>query len=474
MERYIDNLKQKGATIQNSNSSVAEKREILDGRNPCVICCVTLGKELHAGHLFLLTIGEQMRSGLKATLPLTLINNNTGPRAAAALSTFTEQGNFSLDEACVFLDQSLARKEEVVEAYRNRNDKSPLLDKAMSALSSGRYDIFSKVASETLSLLQRSGFTTQIISESKLLTLGIEGARNSSPEWANTGFVPFSDSKRVVVIEKAGNLTATGASLASTIGIAKLTKSDFILNVDSMPDSADATFVFSFLSESSSGLQIPGAGIGFDGKIASGTKGEAFTISEILELFLKERPNGNLKNATLFFTLTQPVSLPKVDNLNLKESFYDFKDNESLLKALIKSSDEYGFFIQTVGSTLEELQKKISDFSSTENKQSILFLKFLSQKSNSLFTTSLKKVVDSAKKITPISSPDEINNFAREFGYGSKNPYISERIFARRSNFFFNTLINLLGDLQGIDSITPEDFSIVAQMVEFCLERLFV
>src|SRR5258708_5555507 len=107
MERYINKLKQLGQP-ENSKIKVGkEKKEKIETQNPIILCSVTMGKELHAGHLFLLTIGEQMRSALGSKNPITLINNNTGPRAAGALCNVAQDQNISLEEAASLMNEGI-------------------------------------------------------------------------------------------------------------------------------------------------------------------------------------------------------------------------------------------------------------------------------------------------------------------------------------------------------------------------------
>ncbi|OGM30210.1 hypothetical protein A2630_03235 [Candidatus Woesebacteria bacterium RIFCSPHIGHO2_01_FULL_44_10] len=385
MERFITRLKQISRPIDVEIRNVSKEVQKISAENPGIVSSITMGKELHAGHLMLLTIGEQMRTALASGLPIILINNNTGPRAAGALCNIARRENVSLEEAAEILNKGEIDTSFIVSAYRERDEDDPQLEAAINLLSSGRYDIFARMSYETKDLLTKAGFTVEVVSESFLLQEKIDTTNALVPSWSGSGFLPFNNTKRTVVLEKAGNLTATGVFLTSITAISEFTQSDFILAIDSMPDSQDASFVFSSTTQSGLSSHVPGAGVGFEGTIASGTKGEAPTIMEMLEAFSTQRPQGSLKKAALFLTLTRPVSLPTIDNSNLAESFYDFESNQALIDLLVKCNDEAEEFVQNVSAELEALKDKIADVSFASVDPAVTFLKFLPQKSKGLF-----------------------------------------------------------------------------------------
>jgi hypothetical protein len=474
MERYIDRLKNVSQAETLKEVTAKKEKERLSAENPCVVCSVTMGKEPHAGHLFLITMAGQMQSGLGSVLPVMLINNNTGPRSAEALINFARQKSLPLTEAAALMNGGSVEANEIVTAYRARKDNSPEQAVAMEILSGGDYDIFSTIASETEDLLKFSGFNVQIASESKLLKLSADRTKSLSPEWETTGFTPFRSEKRIVVLEKAGSLTATGTLFTSISALAEGLQADLMLMVDSMPDASDAGLVLSSIPSLGNCTQVPGAGVGFGGEIASGTKGEALTIREIAEKFYGKRPNGNLKSAALFLTLTRPLSLPK-DNPNLAESFFDFKDNSALVSLLIKCNDESLTYKQSIVAELENLEKKMASNSSSLDKSIEKIFPFLPQKAESLFAENPERIMAASKKIEILSLPDLIKSTSSELGYGSgrDNPYLSaKRVLAIRKNHHLSTLTGLLSMVKKIETVSAKDFGIICKMIEFCVERM--
>lgn len=471
MERYIDRLVANAKVSEYPVRMVSEKKEILDPQNPCVVCSVTLGKELHAGHMFLISVAEQIRNATDSNLPIILVNNNTGPRAAAALINISESKQISLNEAATLMDSGYLSVEEIVTAYRGRDEKSQNVVPAMEILSKSGLDIFAAVARETGEIMDQAGFDTQIVSESELVKYTSEEIENFNPNWTGTGFIPYQNGKRLVILQKDGNLTATGTMFSSIKGLSGKLNADAMLVVDSMGDSADASFVFSETS-GASGIQIAGAGVGFEGYVASGSRGEAMTIKEIAESFYASRPDGNLRNASLYLTLSRPVSIP-ADKPNLLESFYDFYDNSSMIDLLITCNDEYEKNKTDVFENLTALYQKIAGSSSATSTDAIKLLQFLPQRAQSVFQKNVNRDLSASGKID-IVLKDTLSRYLQEFGYADGKNKLYENSFRKlaiRKNYYFNYLNGLLKTVKNIDSITEDDFTVISQMMETCMKR---
>lgn len=473
MERFIDLLRESSANQTKEQLLSQEKKEGLVCHNPSVVCCITMGKEIHAGHLFLLTVADQVRSGLKSDLPLLLVNNNTGPRAAGALSTIATRNFESLESAAEKLTIGDFTTSEIVSAYRSRNMNAGDLAIATELLSSGKFDIFSRVASETTHYLRQGDFDVSVISEASLLSEGLAQTEAVNPVWEGTGFVPFTDNKRVVILEKSGTLTATGSLFTSVTMLARRVNSDFVVTVDSMPDARDALFAYSNIEEGKSGTQLPGAGVGFGGKIASGTSGEALTVREIVEQFQLIRPGQSLRQATLFLTYTRPLSLPPTDDMSLGSSFYDFKDNEAMLGSLVSCSDAFISFKQQAIEQISTLSGRITESSLASSKASRDLLQFLPQKSVSLFQTDKEKVLGMSRKFIEIKENSEIEKAVDGLGYETRdNPYTrGERRLAVRGNFYFDALSKLMKQTTEIESLTQFQFDTILSMLQFCIDK---
>jgi len=443
MESYIDKLKKNIIETQNLELFDSAEKEKYAVNNPCVICCVTMGKEPHIGHLFLMTIAEQMRVGLESQSQLILINNNTGPRSAGALIKVATDYNLSLEEAVNVMDNKQLSVAQVVTSYRARIDEKKAIEKASGLLLESGRDIFSVISDETEKVLNKSGYEVLVLSESELLKRSSERIDSLNLDWRGTGFSPIVVDKRVILLEKSGTLTATGALLSSASTVVEMFNSDLVVIVDSSMDVGDVTFVQSKAIPGVYGAQVMGSGVGFDGKIASGTKGEATTIKEISEQFYEIRPHGDLKKATIFFTLTNPLYFPG-GSKSLKDSFYNFRNNSHILEEIVSSSDRLLVFNEEILSSMDNLSRRISSKSLGGNESVNKFLEYLGQKSAVLLAGEKMRVMSESKKV--------VNGV--------------------RQNYYFNQLNTILKNIEGVRSLTEEQFLTIGKMLQFCLERL--
>lgn len=442
MENFIQKLKQKNDQLELVEDNKKTEKERMVAQNPLVVCCVTMGKELHVGHLFLITIAEQMKSGLAGDLPVILVNNNTGPRSAGALARFSENNKISLEAAAKTMNSGRLEVSSVVSAYKNRVEEPNLIGYANEILESGEFDIFSAVAKDAENTLGESGYYVEVVSGALLLRESREKVKSINSTWSGSGFLPVVADRRVVLIEKAGNLTATGALLSSTVALAEMRSSDLVVIVDSQPDASDAAFVQSKISRGQLGVQVMGAGVGIDGEIASGTKGEALTINEVAKEFYRVRPTGNLKTATTFFTLTRPLFIPRGSS-ELKDSFYNFDNNNQIVADLVNCCDELDIFNRRIVSDMERLSLKVSDTSACSEVGANRFLEFLQAKSSTLLAGEKERVLSESRKT----------------------------VLGVRQNYYFNQLKMILKNIEGISSLTEDEFLTIGKMLQFCLER---
>lgn len=450
----------------------SSEKENIKAVNPCVACCITMGKEPHAGHMFLIAIAEQIKTGSGSKLPIAIINNNTGPRVAGAVMQIAESMGISTKEAIDKMDSGNYDLKTLVSAYRSRKTEDDMAEQVMDELSKSGKDVFSVIAKETSVILRKSGFETEILSESSLNKVAADQILDKNPTWNGSGFVPYLDNKRVIILQKSGNLTSSGSLLTSISAIADISKSDLMLLVDGMPDVGNVAYVLTKTSNSV-GLQVPGAGISFNGRIASGTKGEALSIKDISNRFYELRPDGNLKKATVFLTLTRPISFP-TSNLNLAELIYDFKDNESLIRLLTKCEDERMDLLRRIESGLDQLKMKISEKTTSNDRATAKIIVYLGNRLTSLKQDDIQRVLAESKRIDEIVNPDDLLKFISDMGYdSSEGLYRSKRrSLGIRRNFYFNYLLNLMKTVSTLNQVSQSDLNIIIQSTKICLERL--
>ena len=449
---------------------------------PIIVTSVTLGKELHAGHILLLATADLLRTGLGSQEAITLVNNNTGPRAAGALISMAEQAELPIEDTARLLSKGLIIPEAIVDAYRGRVEFEVLVAETLSFLDEGRYDIFKIMADNMTNKLSRAGFRVNIIPESGNLMDNQEVVEEVNPLWSSTGFM-FSGEKGVRVLERAGQLTASGKCLVSLASLARRVIASgevpLTIFVDSAPDTADAITSFATL-DLGKAMQLQGAAIGFEGSVASGSKGEAKTLSELLETFEGRLSLTTLKMALRYFILSRPVNVPFIKTPNLGDSFYDFKDNQSLLNAIESCYGESVQFEANMRALIMELKSKVGEITFGSDDKLNRALSFLPLRTKSILETEPEKIVSSMKSAGWIlKDRDEIINAVAKQGYEGQEAENKVRQYLMgseglviRDNFYQGTLKSIIRVKDQIESLTEEDFRLYETTIDFCLERL--
>lgn len=389
------------------NSRIAEKTEPI---KPVVVTSVTFGKELHAGHMLLLATADLLRFNLGNTKPLVLINNNTGPRSAATLVALSEETDKSIDEIAVKLSQTELPCDKLISAYRSRRDSGELFNQAVDLLESGKFDIFASLSRRVRNRLSESGFQTAIIAESESLSLKDRMLQKVNPIWAGSGFCFLPHLREVRIVQKNGLLTATGKATTSLISIAKQSslrgENPLLAFVDSAKDAQDACLVFSKLNSFGTAVSVAGAGISFNGELASGSKGEALTLTDILDAINEAVDRKLLGRALRQFILTRPLTVQDAKNPNLTRSAYDYRDNRSFIADLIRCSSESKSFQKETGLILTRLRNKIGKETRVDQALPKWF-EYLGQRTQSLIRVSAQEIIFTNNKLKVVGISGE-------------------------------------------------------------------
>lgn len=418
------------------------ENEMRQENGVCVACCITLGKQPHIGHLMLLSIAEQMRSGLGSELPIVLINNNTGPRSAGTLLKIALDFDLSVANAAMAMNNGLIEVDEIVGAYRGRLDSSERVSEVEKMVAGQALDIFSVVSKETQEVLRLSGYKVEIASGSYLLNASRKLIDEVGGDWKGTGYTPLVDGKRVVLLEKSGDLTSTGVLFAAVNSLSEMTKSGTVVVVDSQPEVSDANFALSVVATKFKCVQVMGAGVGIGGAVASGTGGEAVTIKEARKLFNEVRPGGNLKKAVLYFTLNNQLSFAR-NSIDLKDSFYNFDSGDEVMSRLVDSWDKLVEFNQKLVGEVENLALRVGSCSLTNTDKSKRFLEYLQSKASGLLAGEAERVLAESKRV----------------------------VGGVRQNYYFNQLKTIMNCLDGIVMLREDQFLTIGKMLQFCIDR---
>lgn len=384
---------------------------------PTVITSVTLGKELHAGHMLLLATADLVKLGFDVDDPLVLINNNTGPRAAGALVRQSRQLGVSMEQAALSLSKECLPADNIAFAYRTRVEDETVIRQALELLDEGYYDIFAPMARRIRRRLKEAGFKVDVISETAGISQREMLLKRLNPTWYGSGFSFLDLGKSMKIVQKSGSLTATGKAAASLLEISKpfeqSNQSPFLIFVDSAPDATDAVAVYSATAKSGRAVQLAGAGIGFKGEIASGSKGEALTLTDLLDEFSENSSGGSLLDALRQLILTRPVLVPYVKFPNLANAFYDYRDNKSLVSDLIRCQEESRIFRNTTIDLMDGLRGKIGNQSKTTDTKVEGYLKYLPKK---MLQASDKEVLASMRKVRVLGMSGEYKKLEYALG----------------------------------------------------------
>jgi len=313
-----------------------------------------------------------------------------------------ERLNLSLEEAAQHLTQAVLPVDEVISAYRGRIEQGKIFEQAVQLLDQGQYDIFAAVAKKMQSILIEIGFETSIVAESGLLISSQDIIEQVNPVWRNTGFM-FSTEKGVKILKKGGQLTATGKSLVSLLGLSQpvIEKGEKTMPifVDASTDALDSVNVFSSLGDFGQAALLPGAGVSFAGDIASGTQGEALTLSELVDAFRAKCPEGSLLQALRHMVLATPVVKDKGSIMSL----YDFRDNKSLVAAVVESYQLSLDFKTKISEMTDSLRVRVGS-SQITNKSMDKWLQFLPQRTTALLNVKTGEVLSSMNNFNPLKN----------------------------------------------------------------------
>ncbi len=449
---------------------------------PAIIAAVTMGKELHLGHLLLLASADLLRVNLNRSEPLTLINNNTGPRAAGALVSLSDRLGLSLDETAAQLDQAQIPIDQIIASYRSRQEESVLTKSAMELLDQGPYNIFAAMAVQTRQDLSQIGFDVEITSESETLPNARPLIDSLNPAWAGSGF-NFLDARGVKVLEKNGSLTATAKAVVALVTISRSQTSlegqqPKLIFVDGSGDTTDAISIVNTLPGLEDAIQTSGASIGFDGRIASGSKGEALTMTELINQAMTLDLKRPLASVLRRLVLTRPMMVPFITSPNLLEGFFDFANNQSFLDTLIACQQELIDFEKSHLTELGETSKKIGFKTTVSTPKAAKALEYIGPKSQAIVRIKDEDIIKHSTRMRVLRAP-EIEAAVKDQGYVDEavrrrvNQYLEgPEGLVIRENYFLQSLRTLSNLQTDAETLSEKDFQSLNQAVLFCLKRL--
>lgn len=308
---------------------------------------ITLGKPLHVGHLLNLGLGELGRT-LADGEQVRLFSNDTAPRVGLMLARLAEMRNEDVAIVADALRNGLVSVEEVVEAYRSREDLEDRGIEIEALLEVERGGgLLRVVEEETEELIRAAGFENAlIVRESEFVSVGDELVNAVAPSWNGMGFAVARTQRGVKVLKKNDKLTATakvGAFLTSAcmelVGICLL---------DGEADSFEATDVMQSFGMNVD--QMSGVGASIMGKVGSGTNGTLPTMKELVERFGEET-----RELVIFINLVQPMTSLEKPNGRVASTYFDFASKDGVFFAFEEARKDLLLFKQRVRETLLKL-----------------------------------------------------------------------------------------------------------------------
>lgn len=328
----------------------AEKIE-KEAQTPAVIFGITLGKEPHVGHLFLMTATEIVRAALDQKKSF-CINNDTGPRVAQAIARFAIDENVTPKEAIRLWEQKRVTPEQIVSSYRNR-DVNGVYAQVVDILTRGIHTPLAVNHERWERFLSQSGYNTIVVRSEAALTHNFSSLINTlNPTWFGSGFAYCRLGNGYVILEKGGQ----PSFLARTAEWGRSLRNeghDGMVVVDSAIELQTSMKLLNALGIPS--FQIPGVGISFEGNIASGTNGKSDTAESTYRKFCEglsfnphsENASRRFKNSVVHLIHTLPFVTPRWSD-TCAESLYDFKNQDDVIRVLTKKAHLAEEFIKSL------------------------------------------------------------------------------------------------------------------------------
>lgn len=299
---------------------------------PVAMASFTIGKRLHVGHLFHLSRLESTCATFKGNVRTHIEFNDTGSRFPALLEVGSNETGLTVDELADAISRGDVSLATVERWYQSRDDinTSPLSQQFTS------YDklVMHPQAEEVMELL-RAIFPNHELSYSLSSRLQHdEILERSDPAWRNSGFELFD--KRILQKEGVPTPLLTRASFALRAMYEHGRNHSFVY-IDSSSEVTEAVNIVKDLTGQELTTQ-QGAAAGFNFEIASGSKGDAETIEDVLTWYIKElgAEASDLIKDVAYLTGTRPMAVPP----NRREAFYNYKDSYALRMDIARSHAE--------------------------------------------------------------------------------------------------------------------------------------
>ncbi len=343
-----------------------------------------VAKRPHLGHMLLAGVVETARRSIGDNIPIVIHANDVGPRISRLITVGARTFRISEKEMADKIEKGEIGWEIIESMYRRREEVSPRDIVYADQLLKTRNFSLTYQTNETHKLFKRffeEGSQVLIIPESKVPRLYGIKLRPEEKMWGDLGFTFTYHNEKFQLLESGGQMSAAATRAAASNYVSELLGRSRPIYIDADISISQARDLVD-QNQSIKLIQYPGAAIGFDFNIASGTKGNSELMSNFLDK-MKSKTSKDLLDDIVFlintrYQLENPTSLPFFNYSNL-ESFY--KDLEGI------SEERKLHFVKSLD-VLSNLRKKVRS-----SQKGILFsgdlrrVKRLEYIANNLFET---------------------------------------------------------------------------------------
>lgn len=301
---------------------------------------ITLAKQMHLGHALTLVTAETVRRACLSAHPLIIESNDIGPRVDQTFALIARRHNVDVVNVASLISSGAIMTAEVLSAYQARCDEPvPVPDPANWR--PGRLKTL-----ETLSemVLKEAGLNVDIVADSDCLDEFSELRRNIGVGWSAFGFsyvrYGHGSYRGLIVLEQQGLPTAS--AMRASVALNQLYGRDVgtLVYVDAGMSVKTASRLVSLFDPALKIVPMPGAGIGYQGAIESGTKGDLPSVEDTLELL--NVPGSQFYGALSVLANTRWVT-ENTKEPHDNRDFYDYHDYQSLIadvKMALEELDE--------------------------------------------------------------------------------------------------------------------------------------
>lgn len=333
-------------------TKVEDKRTFRDSIVLDMGICIL--KRPHAGHMLLCGILETARRSLDGNTSIVIHGNDTGNRVDKTIAHISESLNIDPAQVIELISTNKMTSEELEAHYRNRNQtKTETVVQSNKILKVNKI-YFQQQAFEHLVVFQSFfGRKLRLISESSVPEDFKPAEGLSDNPWIEYGVNYTIINQIPHLLKLNGELTASATRVATMSYVSTLLDANTHIYIDGDRSIAEASRIM----ESQNNLkcyQYPGAAIGFNFKIASGSEGNSILFEQIINTYMETNPAGTLLEAVVFFVNSRYQLFSEN-----KPSFFDYANPQAFIVDLLFASEQRSVFASHANEVIAKIESLV-------------------------------------------------------------------------------------------------------------------